>query len=162
MTESATKATAVSLIHSQKGASQLIIVGWETNTFETHFQVKNYRNDPWKYSLNFWSQHKRISILKRHSSQMVLCCWPVGFNVRETFLQTLELKARSHSPQSLVSTYDVEYQPAYIAPWGLLCGIPVKAKCRKSFRGNTTFQTTILFKSKNYLSERLSKNVFKR
>ncbi len=53
MTESATKATTVSLIHSQKGASQLIIVGWETNTFETHFQVKNYRNDPENIVLTF-------------------------------------------------------------------------------------------------------------
>ncbi len=74
MTEFVTIATALSLIHSQKEASQLIIVDWETNTFETHFQVKNYRNDPRKYSLNFRSKHKRKSILKLHSSQMVLCC----------------------------------------------------------------------------------------
>ncbi len=40
MTEFVTIATALSLIHSQKEASQLIIADWETNTFEIHFQVK--------------------------------------------------------------------------------------------------------------------------
>ncbi len=74
MTEFVTIATALSLIHSQKEASQLIIVDWETNTFETHFQIKNYRNYPRKYNLNFRSKHKRKYILKLHSSQMVLCC----------------------------------------------------------------------------------------
>lgn len=50
-TELTTKDADLCPIHAQKGASWLIIVGWETNTFETHFQAKNYRNDPWKYSL---------------------------------------------------------------------------------------------------------------
>lgn len=41
-----TKVAALRLIHALKGASHLFIVGWETNTFKTHFQAKNYRNDP--------------------------------------------------------------------------------------------------------------------
>lgn len=73
--EFTTKGVALCPIHAQKGASWLVIVGWETNTFETHFQAKNYRNDPWKYSLNNSSKLKRHSILMRLSSQMVLRSW---------------------------------------------------------------------------------------
>ncbi|MGL4357814.1 MAG: hypothetical protein ACRCSY_03850 [Cetobacterium sp.] len=46
MQKSRPKVTTLHPIHALNGASQLFIVAWETNNFKTHFQAKNYRNDP--------------------------------------------------------------------------------------------------------------------
>lgn len=137
--EFTTIVAALRPIHALKGASQLFIVGWETNTFETHFQAKNYRNDPWKYSLNVSSKLNRHSILLRLSSQMVLRSWNLQA-LRFTGHFSTYIGAKGTSTISLKPTVKICGMQTTIlkvilffsiATRVMLCSPLVEAKCSK-------------------------------